>query len=199
MGRPKLELDPVTRERILDAVIYHINRQGFNGAKTSDIAATAGLDEAKLFRLFPSKQKLANEALRMAQAILDYTAQITPSGKDIDADARRFLTDAIWHFANFYQRYPDRFYYVFIASHREFIDEEGKLIRQKYRSDSYALVNSLIKAKYLVDAEPEVILAMIFGTLSRYVRVAFDDQRPLQRKSVEEIIELLIKALLPPR
>lgn len=51
------------RERLLDAAIEVFAQRGYRGTTTRDIAATAGITERTLFRQFPSKAALFQEAV----------------------------------------------------------------------------------------------------------------------------------------
>lgn len=54
---------PDTQDRILMAAVQLFARRGLHGTTTSDIAQTAGVGEATLFRWFPSKKKLFRAAV----------------------------------------------------------------------------------------------------------------------------------------
>ncbi|HEX6249944.1 MAG TPA: TetR/AcrR family transcriptional regulator [Gemmatimonadaceae bacterium] len=53
-----------TRERILTAALDVYTSHGFRGTTTRRVAATAGVNEVTIFRIFGSKQALLSEALR---------------------------------------------------------------------------------------------------------------------------------------
>ena len=48
----------ISDHQILEAALAVIVKQGYAGATTREIAATAGINEVTLFRRFGSKQKL---------------------------------------------------------------------------------------------------------------------------------------------
>ena len=71
------------RQAILEAAAPIIANAGRNGASVRDIALAAGVSEALLYKHFPSKQALYDEALaaarRSSQFAIDRFATLTPS------------------------------------------------------------------------------------------------------------------------
>ena len=57
-----------TRKRILDAALSEFAANGLAGARTEQIAATAGVNKALLYYYFESKEKLYTAALEMVSA-----------------------------------------------------------------------------------------------------------------------------------
>jgi TetR/AcrR family transcriptional regulator len=57
-----------TRQRILDAALSEFAANGLAGARTEQIAATAGVNKALLYYYFESKEKLYTAALEMVSA-----------------------------------------------------------------------------------------------------------------------------------
>lgn len=55
---------PTTRQRILDAALSQVGRQGLAELSMDDLAATAGISRATLYRLFPGKSALFGELIR---------------------------------------------------------------------------------------------------------------------------------------
>lgn len=56
--------EPSARERILDAALTQVGRQGLAELSMDDLAATAGVSRATLYRLFPGKSALFGELIR---------------------------------------------------------------------------------------------------------------------------------------
>src|SRR5262249_8304857 len=52
------------RERILDAALQQVGRQGLAALSMDDLAATVGVSRATLYRLFPGKKALFGELVR---------------------------------------------------------------------------------------------------------------------------------------
>jgi len=58
------------RNQLLDTALEIFSRKGFGGATTKEIAAAAGINEAVIFRHFPTKQALY-------EAVLEYKRQVS--------------------------------------------------------------------------------------------------------------------------
>ena len=54
----KLQTANERRGDVLDAALVHCARRGYYGTPTAEIAKTAGISQAYLFRLYPTKQEL---------------------------------------------------------------------------------------------------------------------------------------------
>jgi AcrR family transcriptional regulator len=55
--------EPTTRQRILDAALDHVGHHGLANMSMDDLAATAGVSRATLYRLFPGKSALFDELI----------------------------------------------------------------------------------------------------------------------------------------
>jgi AcrR family transcriptional regulator len=64
------------RERIVDAAVHLFSRQGFSGTSTREIARLADVNEASLFRHFPSKQELFWVALQSRLERLRFSKEL---------------------------------------------------------------------------------------------------------------------------
>lgn len=56
--------EPSTRQRVLDAALEKVGRQGLAELSMDELAATAGVSRATLYRLFPGKSALFAELIR---------------------------------------------------------------------------------------------------------------------------------------
>jgi TetR/AcrR family transcriptional repressor of nem operon len=70
-----------TRQRILAAAAPLFNQKGFAGASMQEILDATGLEKGGLYRHFPTKQHLAEEALRytMARSVRTRTEPLDPT------------------------------------------------------------------------------------------------------------------------
>jgi AcrR family transcriptional regulator len=88
------------RQAILQAAAPLIAQVGFSGASVRDIATAAGVSEALLYKHFPSKQALYDEALaearKLSQFTIDRFATLTPG-----TESFVLLTYATIHFILF--------------------------------------------------------------------------------------------------
>jgi AcrR family transcriptional regulator len=56
--------EPSARQRVLDAALEQVGRRGLAGLSMDELAATAGVSRATLYRLFPGKSALFGELIR---------------------------------------------------------------------------------------------------------------------------------------
>ena len=83
----KLQTAEERREAVLVAAIPHFARRGYYGTPTTAIAASAGISQAYLFRLFPTKQELFIAAVErcMERVREQFRAAAAPHAGDVDA------------------------------------------------------------------------------------------------------------------
>ncbi len=85
-----------TRARVLDAALAAFAANGLAGARTEDIAATAGVNKALIYYYFESKEKLYQAALEMsAERIRDSSMAVFLSDA---SPGERILRTALGHF-----------------------------------------------------------------------------------------------------
>ena len=87
-GTPrKLSTADDRREELLEAAMHHFARRGYYGTPTTEIAKAAGISQAYLFRLFPTKEELfiacAERCMNMLRE--EFTRAAAPHAGDIDA------------------------------------------------------------------------------------------------------------------
>ncbi len=75
-----LEPDPDSRERALAAAIELVGRTGLAGLSMDELAASAGLSRATLYRLFPGKPALFRELVRTYSPMETVAATIARLG-----------------------------------------------------------------------------------------------------------------------
>src|SRR3954471_16548585 len=79
---------------ILAAATKLFGDKGYRGARTAEIAASAGVTERTLFRYFPSKDELYRRVMFPAVLAATMPRELTETGKLFAADAESF---ADWH------------------------------------------------------------------------------------------------------
>lgn len=84
------------RDRILDAASEVLHRDGFVGATTKEIARTAGLSEAMIYKVFEDKTDLFMGVLKERGPSIGLLADLdSRSGKDLRATLRTLATDLL--------------------------------------------------------------------------------------------------------
>jgi len=148
------------RQQILDAASGLFARKGYQGATTREIAEEAGINEALLFRHFPSKENLywtLIEELCAARGRPQKIRRILDKGGSdsevFEAIAREFLdrsardrelTRLLWFTALENHELSARFFNTFIA---EIYEELAVHIRRRIRQGTFRKCEPLLAAR----------------------------------------------------
>jgi AcrR family transcriptional regulator len=148
------------RQQILEVASRIFARKGYQGATTREIAEAAGVNEALLFRHFPSKESLywtMLEELCLAAGRRDRMKKILDGeGSDLkvfQAIARetlarssrdRELTRLLWFTALENHQLSVRFFNVFVA---EYYEALATYIRRRIRQGAFRKVDPLLAAR----------------------------------------------------
>ncbi len=83
----KLQTAEERREDVIQAAMQEFARRGYYGTPTTDIARTAGISQAYLFRLFPTKEELFVGCVERSYTnVLDeFTRAAAPHAGDFEA------------------------------------------------------------------------------------------------------------------
>jgi AcrR family transcriptional regulator len=148
------------RRQILEVASGIFARKGFQGATTREIAEEAGVNEALLFRHFPSKESLywtMLEDLCLAKGRHDRMKKILAEGESdleiFQAIARetllrsardRELTRLLWFTALENHELSVRFFKTFVA---EYYEALAGYIRTRIRQGAFRRVDPLLAAR----------------------------------------------------
>jgi len=148
------------RQQILEVASGIFARKGYQGATTREIAEEAGVNEALLFRHFPSKESLywtMLEELCLAGGRHDRMKKILAEGESdlevFQAIAReillrsprdRELTRLLWFTALENHRLSVRFFNTFVA---EYYEDLAAYIRTRIRQGAFRRVDPLLAAR----------------------------------------------------
>ena len=148
------ETDEVT-ERILRAALRRFAEVGFGSATVDDIAATAGVGVATLYRRWPDKAALANAVMIRHLAAMEELGRAPTSGPP----KRRFLDlwRRLWALAT---DDPDRFVFGEAHAHAGFVSPEVAA-----RKEAMADLAARVLADIGIGASPETAGAILVGTI----------------------------------
>ena len=155
--------DDVT-ERIKRAALRRFAEVGYGSATVDDIAATAGVGVATLYRRWPDKAALANTL--MAEHLDDMDRLFQPL--QATTPKRRFVEmwRRLWDIAT---ADPDRFAFGEGHAHASFVSAEIAA-----RKAAFAQSGAAIRDQVGIGATSETAQAMLFGTLTAVTRGALD-------------------------
>jgi AcrR family transcriptional regulator len=148
------------RQQIMTVAVALFARKGYQGTTTREIAEEAGVNEALLFRHFPSKENLywtIIEEQCSARGRRQRIKQILESGDDdfqiFASMAREFLvrtphdtemTRLLWFTALENHTLSERFFRTFVADYYEAL---GNHIRARIRQGKFRKVDPLLAAR----------------------------------------------------
>lgn len=148
------------RQQIMTVAVALFARKGYQGTTTREIAEEAGINEALLFRHFPSKENLywtIIEEQCSARGRRQRIDQILESGDDdfqvFASMAREFLvrtphdtemTRLLWFTALENHTLSERFFRTFVADYFEALSDH---IRERIRKGKFRRVDPLLAAR----------------------------------------------------
>lgn len=98
-GRPRTKGSPPGRTKIADALRLLMQRKGFNSITISEIAQTAGVTEALIYKYFGDKRGLLHKILEDYN--VDFVSELESDLKGIDGSLNK-LRKLIWSTINCY-------------------------------------------------------------------------------------------------
>ena len=178
MGRPAARIPAVERRRQILAVATALfARQGFQGTKTREISEKARVNEAILFRHFPSKEALywavLDEKCKARRGIAELHS-LLHSGRPVPEVfaaiaaglMRRNIDDAsvlrLWLFSGLeHHRLYRRFYRAYMA---DYYDLLAGYIRRQIRAGTFRAVDPFLAARGFLGMLLDYILTQgVFG------------------------------------
>jgi AcrR family transcriptional regulator len=204
MARPAVRIPAVERRRQILAVATTLfARQGFQGTRTREISSKARVNEAILFRHFPSKEELywavLDEKCKARRGFAELKS-LLESGRPVpevfaaiaEGLLRRNLLDAsvmrLWLFSGLENhRLYRRFYRAYMA---DYYDLLAGYIRQQVRRGAFHAVNPFLAARGFLGMLLHYILT--HGVFYR-PRNGKDNLRRVSR----EMAELWLKGMHP--
>lgn len=152
-GRPH-EAD--TTARIQGAALELFSERGFGSVTVDEIARSAGVGVATLYRRWPDKAALANDLF--ASILADMTPLYDNDHIRGPTQRQQFL--ALWRRLWQYARtHPNEFLFIESHVHAAFISADNQATKDRLGKRAAALLEDLG-----IGADPEIAAAMIIGT-----------------------------------
>ncbi len=189
-----------TRDRILDVTAGLMRTAGLAGATTREIARSAGLTEAALYRHFKSKEDLLSCMLAERQpAFVGILKELpervgTASVRD---NLQRVAEAAVPHFQMSLPVLASIFADpTLLARHRAWANETGRGPQRANAALTQYLCAEAQAGRLVSDVEPDVIADLLLGAcLQRAFHTEFVGHAP-DARSAAEFAALIVSALL---
>ena len=200
--RTRLTAD-ARREQIIESARTVFSRSGLAGTRTRDLAAEAGINEAMLYRHFPSKEELFEAAV--AQPLEDAVAACVEFA---GVPPAQFDTTAALQ-----QQQTQQFIYDLSAAMEEIAPLLGIVLfgdadtAKTYYQDrirpSLAKIQTVIETNYASwphrDFDPELIVESLFG-LTWFLAISdkLSDRKRNRDDVAEQVMNLIMNGLKVP-
>jgi AcrR family transcriptional regulator len=168
-----------TRRAVLDAALALFAERGYAGTTIPDVMAKASVGAGSLYRLFPSKEALANEVFREAKRrLLDRLfAPGTPvEGRSSAHELKRMPPREVfetlwWRLVSFAREDALAFRFLELQDHLAYLDGASRQLDVTALSPLYVGFLRLQELKVIRDdMRPDVILAIIWGALVSLIK-----------------------------
>ena len=157
--------DPPGKVKIAEALKILLREKDFNSITTADIARTAGVNEALIYRYFKNKRGLLHDVL--AEYLEDYIEKIEFDRKGIKGTANK-LRQLIWDTIYLYQK--DRvFAKILLLEVRNFSgyfeSETYQIVRHYGKSLLNLIKEGVASGEFRNDISPSHIRQIILGCI----------------------------------
>lgn len=162
-----------TRKAVLDAALALFAERGFSGTTIPDVMAKAEVGAGSLYRLFPSKEALANEVFREAKRrlVARLFAEAGPPMKTGRVSPREVFESFWWRLVAFAREDALAFRFLELQDHLGYLDGESRQLDVTAISPLYLGFLRLQEKKLIRDdMRPDAILAMVWGALAGLIK-----------------------------
>jgi AcrR family transcriptional regulator len=156
-----------TRKAVLDAALALFAERGYEGTTIPDVMAEASVGASSLYRLFPSKEALANEVFREAKRRL--AARLFAP---VEGNGSRVIFETLWwRLVAFAREDSLAFRFLELQDHIGYLDGESRQLDVATLAPLYTGFLRLQERKKIRDdLRPDAILAMIWGALVSLIK-----------------------------
>ena len=180
------------RAAILDAAVALFGRQGFHGTNVPEIASLAGVATGSIYRYFPTKEALVNEAYReRKQAMLDAMLAAAGAGGDLESRFRRTWRALVV----FAVAHSDDFRFFELHHHESYLDAASRALGARLMQAAVGFMREIAEA-FRVDApSPEVMVSLVWGALVGLMKSADQEFIRLDPRLVDAAGQVLWHAV----
>ncbi len=196
MSKKRRVMDPEgKRTAILAASAKHFATFGFSGANTELIAKDAGVAVGTIFRIFPSKEDLANTLFQHAcaeQEQINIQSGITEPSLHNPKDSFRNLMRRA---AERIQSRPHEYLFFESSFGATFLNDASRRISEKVYIQWINWITYFQQKGIFADADIDVLFAVTVGALARFARDSLHRGVPLTDKLMSDFEDLSWRAV----
>ena len=187
---------PPGRIRIADSLRLLLEKKGFGSITTAEIARTAGVTEALIYKYFKDKRDLLYQVLR--EYLEHYDARFELDVKGIKGALNK-LRKVIWSHINVYatDRVFAKILLVEVRSFPDYYTSEPYLLVKKYSHILKSIIEEgVASGEIRDDVPPRIILQIILGALENTCLTAIVFDRDISPDDLtEQLCELLFSGI----
>jgi len=182
--------------QLLDAALRLFSDRGFDGTPVPIIAKLAGVATGSLYRIYPSKENLANAVYRRWKSEL--ARQLT---EDVPLDGPpRQLFHHFWsRLARFAREAPRAFVFLELHHHAPYLDKRNRALEEATLRPIVMALETAMTAEVVRKMTPAALIAMVWGAMTGLVKGARLGYLELTDAVLDETEEALWTALRPVR
>jgi len=183
----------VKREKVLVAAVKELARKGYYGANAAEVAKAAGVSVGTVYRIFKSKEGLANAVYRRCQE--RFQEFMTPALDHPEVGPRKQFAGVWLTITSTYTTYPDDFIFSELHFHGEFLDEHSRAVRRELTARLMRWTKQLQTQGIVKDLPVEILHAVVIGGLCRLVRDSQDGGPRITAKLLKQMEEFCWQAV----
>ena len=190
----ELETEGTTpkREAILGAALELFASRGFHGTAVPLVAARAGVGAGTIYRYFESKEALVNVLFRRWKRAMGLFVARSMDFKAPFRDQFRASWQGLGRFA---LQQPTAFTFLELHHHATYLDDESRQVLDATHQPFVAMVRRAQAAGIIRPVNPEILLALVYGTLVGLMVFHRDDHLPLTEAVLAESEPVVWSAL----
>lgn len=196
MTKKRRVIDPEgKRSAILAASAKHFAQFGFSGANTELIAKDANVSIGTVFRIFPTKEDLANTLFQIAcseQEKINIRSGITEPAINNPQDSFRSLMRGALERI---QSNPQQYLFFESSFGAAFLNADSRALADKVYSQWITWITHFQSKGVFANAEIDALFAVTVGALARFARDSLQRGVPLNEKLLADFETLSWRAV----
>jgi AcrR family transcriptional regulator len=195
-GMPKQRQYPPGRIKITNAFVSLLEQKDFNAITTAEIAKTAGVTEALIYKYFEDKRGLLHQILK--EYLEQYLVQFERDLKGIKGSINK-LRRVIWSHMNVYStnRVFAKILFLEVRNHLDYYKSETYQLVRAYSSILLSIIEEGIReGEIRSDIPPRLIRQAILGSIEHVCLTSVIFKGEISPDELtEDLCELVFKGI----
>ena len=171
-GRPRTlgaaeSSDEDGRRRIVLAALHAFAERGFHGTSIPEIARSANVGVASIYRRFDDKEHLVNAVFRETKSRLRDALLL---GLDLSGSPRTTFLEVWSRLVRFQREQALAFQFLEMQDHVPYLDAESRAVEASLLVPLFAATAAAISSGHRGAARPDVLIAIVWGAFVGLVK-----------------------------